>query len=162
MEQNSLKINPHTYGQLISDKGGKTVQWRIKHSYGLFTHNQSESRSVVSDSLRPHGLYSPRNSPSQNTGAGSLSLLQGIFPTPGLNPRFLHCRQILNQLNHKGSQEYWVGIPSPVTMREGIFLNSQTFLPEVFIFYLSLKTYQVVHENSVVISYLISLLSLSF
>ena len=28
MEQNSLKINPHTYGQLIFDKGGKTVQWR--------------------------------------------------------------------------------------------------------------------------------------
>ena len=43
-------------------------------------------------SLRPHGLYSPWNSPSQNTGVGSLSLLQGIFPTQGLNPGFLHCR----------------------------------------------------------------------
>ena len=41
----------------------------------------SESRSVTSDSLRPHGLYSPWNFPSQNTGVGSLSLLQGIFPT---------------------------------------------------------------------------------
>ena len=39
------------------------------------------SRSVVSDSLRPHRLYSPWNSPGQNTGVGSLSLLQGIFPT---------------------------------------------------------------------------------
>ena len=39
----------------------------------------SESRSVVSDSLRPHGLYSPWNSPGQITGVGSLSLLQGIF-----------------------------------------------------------------------------------
>ena len=36
-----------------------------------------ESRSVVSDSLRLHGLYSPWNSPGQNTGVGSLSLLQG-------------------------------------------------------------------------------------
>ena len=36
---------------------------------------------VVSDSFRPHGLYSPWNSPGQNTGVGSLSLLQGIFPT---------------------------------------------------------------------------------
>ena len=36
----------------------------------------SESRSVVSSSLRPHGLYSPWNSPGQNTGVGSLSLLQ--------------------------------------------------------------------------------------
>ena len=42
---------------------------------------ESESRSVVSDSLRPHGLYSPWNFPGQNTGVGSLSLLQGIFPT---------------------------------------------------------------------------------
>ena len=38
------------------------------------------------DSLQPHGLYSPWNSPGQNTGVGSLSLLQGIFPTQGLNP----------------------------------------------------------------------------
>ena len=35
--------------------------------------------------LRPHGLYSPWNSPGQNTGVGSLSLLQGIFPTQELN-----------------------------------------------------------------------------
>ena len=38
---------------------------------------KSESRSVVSTSLWPHGLYSPQNSPGQNTGVGSLSLLQG-------------------------------------------------------------------------------------
>ena len=41
----------------------------------------SESLLVVSDALRSHGLYSPWNSPGQNTGVGSLSLLQGIFPT---------------------------------------------------------------------------------
>ena len=40
-----------------------------------------ESPSVMSDSLQPHGLYSPWNSPGQNTGVGSLSLLQGIFRT---------------------------------------------------------------------------------
>ena len=45
-----------------------------------------ESCSVVSNSLRPHVLYSPWNSPGQNTGVGSLSLLQGIFPTRGSNP----------------------------------------------------------------------------
>ena len=54
-------------------------------------------------SLRPHGLYSPWNSPSQNTGVGSLSLLQRIFPNQGLNPGLPHCRQILYQLSHKGS-----------------------------------------------------------
>ena len=59
----------------------------------------SESCSVVSDSLQPHAW----NSPGQNPGVGSLSLLQGIFPTQGLNPGLPHCRQILYQLNHKGS-----------------------------------------------------------
>ena len=38
-----------------------------------------------SDPLRPHGLYSPWNFPGQNIGMGSLSLLQGIFPTQGPN-----------------------------------------------------------------------------
>ena len=46
---------------------------------------------------------SPWNSPGQNTGVGSLSLLQGIFPTLGLNPGLLHCRWILYQLSHQGS-----------------------------------------------------------
>ena len=34
---------------------------------------------------------------------GIHSLLQGIFPTQGLNPALLHCRQILCRLNHQGS-----------------------------------------------------------
>ena len=63
----------------------------------------SESHSVVSNSLRPHGQYRPWNSPGQNTGVGNLSLLQRIFPTQGSNPGLLHWRQILYQLSHKGS-----------------------------------------------------------
>ena len=39
------------------------------------------------DALRPHGLYSPWNSPGQNTGVGSLSLLQGNLPNPGIEPK---------------------------------------------------------------------------
>ena len=57
----------------------------------------------MSDSLWPHGLSSPWNSPSQNTGVGSLCLPQGIFPTQGLNPGLPHCGQILYQLRHQGS-----------------------------------------------------------
>ena len=63
----------------------------------------SESHSVLSDSLRPHGLYSPWNSPGQNTGLGNRSLLQGIFPTKGLNPGLPHCRWILYQLSYQKS-----------------------------------------------------------
>ena len=64
---------------------------------------ESESHSVVSDSLQLHGLYNRWNSPGQNTAVGSLSLLQGIFPTQGSNPDLPHCRWILHQLSHKGS-----------------------------------------------------------
>ena len=73
----------------------------------------SESRSVVSDFVRPNGLYSPWNS-DQDTGVGSHSLLQGIFPTQGLNPGLPHCRQILYQLSHKGSPRIleWVAFPT--------------------------------------------------
>ena len=61
----------------------------------------------------PHGLYSPWNSAGQNTGVGSLSLLQGIFLTQGSNPGLPHCRQILYQLSHKGSPRIleWVAYP---------------------------------------------------
>ena len=65
--------------------------------------HESESCSVLSDSLRPHGLYSPWNSPGQDTGLGSLSLLQRIFPTQVSNSGLPHCRWILYQLSHKGS-----------------------------------------------------------
>ena len=68
--------------------------WSSKYEWKLLSHVQS---------LRPHGLGSPWNSPSQNSGAGSLSLLWGIFPTQGTNPGIPHCSQILYQLSHKGS-----------------------------------------------------------
>ena len=61
----------------------------------------SESHSVMSNSLRSHGQYSPWNSLGKNTGVGSLSLLQGIFPNQGLNQGLLHCRGILYQLSHR-------------------------------------------------------------
>ena len=62
----------------------------------LLCYPESESHSVVSDSLPPHGLHSTWNSLGQNTGVGSRSLLQGIFPTQGLNPGLPRCRQILH------------------------------------------------------------------
>ena len=60
---------------------------------------ESVSCLVVSDVLRPHELgpirlLCPWNSPGKNTGVGSHSLLQGIFPTQGSNPGLPNCRQI--------------------------------------------------------------------
>ena len=72
-----------------------------------------ESCSVVSDSLQPYELYSPWNSPGQNAGVSSHSLLKGIFPTQGSNLGLLHCRHILYPLSHQGSSriQKWVVYP---------------------------------------------------
>ena len=80
-----------------------SIQIACSLSQGVQGVNESESCSVVSDSLQPHGLYSPWNSPCENTVVGSRSLLQGIFTTQGLNPGLPHCSQILFQLSHQGS-----------------------------------------------------------
>ena len=73
----------------------------------------------MSDSLWPHGLYSLWNSPGQNTGVGSRSLLQGLFPTQESNQGLLNCRRILyraireaqqvpiRKLNLGGREEAW-------------------------------------------------------
>ena len=97
-----------------------------------FNHpeGESESHSIVSDSLQPDELYSPWNSPGQTTGVGSLSLLQGTSQTEGLNPGLPHCRWNLYQLSHKGSQRIleWVTYPfsskSSVQFSHSVVSNS--------------------------------------
>ena len=84
-----------------------------------------ESCSVISDSLLPHGIYSSWNSPGQNTGVGSHSLLQGIFPTQGSNPSLPHCRQVLYQLSYQESPRKleWVG---SLSLLQRIFLTQES------------------------------------
>ena len=74
----------------------QSYSWAFKKS------TETVSGSVVSDSLQPHGLYSPWNSSGHNSEVDSLSLLQGIFPTQGSNPGLPRCRQLLYQLSHQG------------------------------------------------------------
>ena len=83
-----------------------------KVGIGPFSLKWSESRNHVC-LFATHGLYSPWNFLVQNTGVGSLSLLQGIFSTQGSNPGLPHCRRIVYQLNCKGSQRIleWVAYP---------------------------------------------------
>ena len=96
--------------------------------------SESESRSVVSNSLQPNGLYSPWNYLGQNSGVSSLSLLQGIFPTQGSNPGLPHYRWILYQLSHQGSPRIleWVAYPfsggsSQPRNRTGVFCIAGRF-----------------------------------
>ena len=76
--------------------------------------SESESDLVLSDPLQPMDyIYSPWNSPGQNIGVSSLSLLQGIFSTQGSNPDLPHGRHILYQLSNQGSPRLleWVAYP---------------------------------------------------
>ena len=87
----------------------KSLNW----NFCPLTQSESENCSVVSNSLGPHGLYSPGNSPGQNTGVGSLSFLYGIVPTQRLNPGLPYCMWTLCWLSHKGSPWVleWVAYP---------------------------------------------------
>ena len=91
---------PSELGEDQARLGLKT--WLFTRSTVVFL-SKSESHSAVSNSLQSHELYSPWNSPGQNTGVGSLSLLQRIFPTQGSTPGLPHCRRTVYQLSHKGS-----------------------------------------------------------
>ena len=67
-------------------------------SFSWASERKSEVKVKVTQSCP-----TPWNSPGQNTGVDSCSLLQGIFPTQGSNPGLLHCRWILYQLSHEES-----------------------------------------------------------
>ena len=56
-----------------------------------------------SPALQVDSLPSELPGKPKNTGLGSLSLLQGIFPTQELNQGLLHCRRILYQLRYQGN-----------------------------------------------------------
>ena len=65
----------------------------------------------MSNSLWPHKLYSLWNSPGQNTGVGSPTLLQGTFPTQRSNPALPHCSGFFTSWATVEAQEYWNGSP---------------------------------------------------
>ena len=76
--------NPNVLRQTVSrDRvvGESPFLFAYWYSLKLCNEHESEGCSVVFISLPPNGLYSPWNFPGQNTGVGSCSLLQGIFPT---------------------------------------------------------------------------------
>ena len=99
MRLSSIKIVPPSWSP--RHKGLFSTGHTSKHSSNIRkSESENESHSVMSNSLQPHGLYSPWNSPGQNTGVGSHSFLQGIFPTRGSNPGFPHCRRVLHQLSY--------------------------------------------------------------
>ena len=109
-------VNPFGYSCLENpmDRGAwRAIVHGLAKSWTQLSDYESESHAVVSNSLQPHGLYSPWNSPGQNTGVGSLSLLQGMFLSQRSMWGLPHCRRILYQPSHKGSPRIleWVAYP---------------------------------------------------
>ena len=146
----------------------------VMHFFPLGSHSlnqvsESESHSVVSDSLRPpwtitvHGILQarilgwvavpfsrgssqprdwtqvfliadgffpaePQGKP-KNTGVGSLSLLQWIFPTQESDQGFLYCRQILYQLSYEGSPRYLSPVQNKEPTAGRIHFSSHLWLP---------------------------------
>ena len=90
--------SPHTTTReeplLTTTREEPAQQWRL---------STAKNKLQVAQSCPTLGdpMDCPWNSPGQNTEVGSLSLLQGIFPTQGSDPGLLHCRRILYQLSHK-------------------------------------------------------------
>ena len=100
------------------------LEWKLIFSIPVATAEFSKFAGILSEALSQQHLlgfeiaqledtYSPWNSLDENTGVGSLSLLQGIFPTQGSNPGVPHYRWILYQLSHQGSPGIleWVAYP---------------------------------------------------
>ena len=95
------------WGQMIRAHGDfqrKEARWKSKWLHGVWL-------------FETHGLYSPCNSPGWNTGMGSHSFLQGIFPTQRSNPGLPHCSQIFYQLSHKRSPRILECIAYPFSSR---------------------------------------------
>ena len=104
-----LKPRIRHYGSKLKRIRRSPGKWEV-----LFSRDQvkwSESHSVVSDYLWPHGLYSPWNSPGQNIGLGSLSFSPEDLPNPGIELRSPTLQaDFFYQLSHQGSPriQEWV------------------------------------------------------
>ena len=96
------------YSRWVLEKQTVHVHCTLR-KYARNERKEGESEcQVVSDSLRPNGLYPtgllcPWDSPGKNTGMGRHFLFQVIFPTQGSNPGPPHCGQMLKPLSHQGS-----------------------------------------------------------
>ena len=103
-----LTLHPLILNSVVCLLPWNVSSTRAETYFVIVTPSESVSCSVVSNSLRPHGLQPARllcpwNFPGKNTGVGCHALLQRIFPTPGSNPGLLHYRQILCHLSHQES-----------------------------------------------------------
>ena len=117
----------------------------------LHMHMCCQVASVVSDSVRPHGLQPTRllpwDVPDKSTGVGHHFLLQRIFPTQGLNLGLLQYRRILYHLSHQESSRIPLGAPkdsksfnqNPKQVQRVMGMTTYTQFRDCFLFSLPLS-----------------------
>ena len=107
----------HTHTYTTSPLELLLKRWYTENELRYSDIDIISKRKWTSLSRVQHGLSSPSNSPGLNTGLGSLSLLQGIFPTQRLNPGFPPCRWILCKLRYQGGIRILEWIVYPFSSR---------------------------------------------
>ena len=106
-----------------------SVTWRFYEAMPLLLCLAAQSCPTLCNPMdcSPPGSSVHGDSPGKNIRVGCHALLQGIFPTQGLNPGFPHCRQILYHLSHQGSPRILERVAYPfsrVLPNPGIKLGS--------------------------------------
>ena len=102
----------------------------------------------MSNSLQPHGLYSPWNSPGQNTGVDSCSVLQGIFPTQGSNPCLPHCSQIFTIWATREAHMDNTSHPNPYSsVFLKVFETTRESVQPLFLFHLTLHMGSIIQHT---------------
>ena len=144
------------WGALADIQEGKEQCWKINKI--TIKCSIQFSRSVMSDSLWPHGLQHARllcpwDSLGKNTGVGCHFLLQGVFLTQGLNPAFLHYRQILTvwatkEALRKTNCPLW-GVFHLFTDWEGFFLPPASLHSFLFLSVLVFMFFPLVQKHLV-------------
>ena len=116
---------PSVKGQLAAAVFTWLLQLHLHPEYqGSVQKQKLKSAQLCPALCNPMAYYSPWNSPGQNSGVGSCSLIQGIVPTQGSNPGLPHCRWILYQPSHQGNLRI-LGVGS-LSLLQCIFPMNQT------------------------------------
>ena len=113
----NCKMNTCSNLQIPDDWKCKCSSSILRQVSALSTGWKLISNHLLNPGFDSLWLYSPWNSPGQNTAVGGLSLLQGIFPTQESNPGLPHCRWILYKLSHKGTPRILERVAYPFSSR---------------------------------------------
>ena len=105
LEKHSRNLENSKSGKLSSGHRTRKGPFSFQSQRKAMPKNAQSESEVAQSCLTLCDLvgYSPWDFPGKNTGVGCHFLLQGIFPTQGLNPGLPHCRQKLYCLSYQGS-----------------------------------------------------------